>query len=117
MVRLKYALNEKRLVIIVGAGVTLSATADELGKPLSRITWTGLIWNGLDYLVNVGHVDASTRRTRRAYEALEDPDTESLLDAANILSSQLAQQGQFPTWLETVFGNLDQDIRHPAIRR
>jgi hypothetical protein len=102
-------------VIIVGAGVTLSATADASGTPLSRITWTGLIRNGLDYLVNNGHVDASNRRTKRAYEALEDPDIDSLLDAANTLSSQLTQEGQFPSWLETVFGNLDKDIRHPAI--
>jgi hypothetical protein len=86
-VRLKNASKDKRLVIIVGAGVTLSATADASGRPLSRITWTGLIRNGLDYLVNDGYVDASSRRAGRAYEALEDPDTNSLLDAANILSS------------------------------
>jgi hypothetical protein len=102
-------------VIIVGAGVTLNATADVSGKPLSRITWTGLIRNGLDYLVSDGHVDPSNRRTRRAYEAIEDPNTDSLLDAANVLSNQLAQRGQFPTWLETVFGSLDQEIRHSAL--
>jgi len=38
-----------------------------------------------------------------------------LLDAANILSSQLKQNGQFPTWLESVFDNLHQEVRHPAI--
>ena len=112
--RLKNALKDKRLVIIVGAGVTLSATAN-ISAPLRRITWTGLIENGLDYLVNGGYVDARDRRTRRAYEALKDPDTDSLLDAANILSSQLTQNGQFPTWLESVFGNLYQEVRHPAI--
>src|SRR5271155_5197369 len=114
LARLKNALKDKRLVIIVGAGVTLSATANISG-PLPRITWTGLIRNGLDYLVNEGYVDAGNRRTRRAYEALEDPDTDSLLDAANILSSQLTQNGQFPTWLESVFDNLYQEVRHPAI--
>jgi hypothetical protein len=115
LARLKSDLKNKRVVIVVGVGVTLSATADALGKPLSRITWTGLIRNGLDYLVNDDYVEASNRRTRRAYEALEDPDTDSLLDAANTLSSQLTQHGQVPTWLETVFGSLDQEIRHPAI--
>lgn len=102
-------------MIIVGAGVTLSATADRAGMPLQRITWTGLIRNGLEYLVAERYVDASNRRTKQAYEALKNTDTDSLLDAANILSSQLTQQGQFPTWLGTVFGNLDQEIRHPAI--
>jgi hypothetical protein len=88
-------LKDKSLIIIVGAGVTLSATADKSGKPLSRITWTGLIRNGLDYLINNGYVDASSRRTRRAYEALENPDTDSLSNAANILNNQLTQQDQF----------------------
>jgi hypothetical protein len=114
LARLKRALEDKRLVIIAGAGVTLSATANISG-PLPRITWTGLIRNGLDYLVKEGFVDAGNRRTRRAYDALEDPDTDSLLDAANILSSQLTQNGQFPTWLESVFGNLYQEVRHPAV--
>lgn len=115
LARLKNDLKNNRLAIVVGAGVTLSATADASGNPLSRITWTGLIRNGLDYLVNEGYVGASSRRIKRAYEALEDPDTDSLFDAANILSSQLTQHGQFPTWLETVFGNLAGEIRYPAV--
>ena len=90
-------------------------TADTSGKPLSRITWAGLIRNGLDYLVSEGYVDTSNRRTRRAYEALEDPEADGILDAANIVSSQMKQHGQFPTWLESVFGNLSQEIRHPAL--
>jgi NAD-dependent SIR2 family protein deacetylase len=115
LARLKNALKDKRLVIIVGAGVTLSATADKKGIPLQRLTWTGLIRNGLEYLIAERYMDTSNPRTNQAYEALKNTDTDSLLDAANILSSQLTQHGQFPTWLETVFGNLDQEIRHPAI--
>jgi hypothetical protein len=95
--------------------VTLSATADGSGKPLSRITWTGLIQNGLDFLVGEGYVDRLNHGTKPAYEALQNPDINGMLDAANILSSQLRQHGQFPTWLQSVFGSLDQDVRHPAI--
>lgn len=115
LARLQKDLKSRRLVIIVGAGVTLSATADASGKPLPRITWTGLIRNGLDLLVHDRYVDRTDRRTNRAYEALEGPDIEGLLDAANTLSSQLKQHGQFPTWLQSVFGNLYQDVRHPDI--
>jgi hypothetical protein len=115
LLRLKKALKDNRLVIIVGAGVTLNATADGFGKPLSRITWTGLIRNGLDYLVSEGYVDASSCSIKRAYDGLENPETDGLLDSANILSSLLTRQDQFPTWLESVFGNLDQEIRHPDI--
>jgi hypothetical protein len=50
--RLKNALKDKRLVITVGAGVTLSSTVDISG-PLPRITWSGLIRNDLDYLVTL----------------------------------------------------------------
>jgi hypothetical protein len=95
--------------------VTLNATADVSGKPLPRITWTGLIKNGLDYLRDDGYVDSSDRSMRQAYEALVEPDADGLLDAASILSSELTQHGQLATWLETVFGKLDREIRHPAV--
>ena len=115
LTKLKTALKNNRLVILVGAGVTLSATADESGKPIPRLTWTGLVRNGLDYLVTSGYVDASNRRTRQAYTALENGNTESLLDAVSIMRNQLSQHGQLPTWLDTVFGSLYQEVRHPAI--
>jgi len=115
LLRLRNNLKTRRLAIIIGAGVTLNVTADTSGKPLSRITWTGLIRNGLDYLVSEGYVDKSHRRTKRAYDALEDPEVDGLLDAANTVSSQLKQHGQFPTWLESVFGSLSQEIRCPAL--
>jgi hypothetical protein len=115
LARLKDALKHKRLVIIVGAGVTLSATADMSGMPLPRITWTGLIRNGLDYLVADGYVDASDGSIRQAYAALERTDTDSLLNAANIVRGQLDLHVQFPTWLETVFGSLYEEVRHRDI--
>jgi hypothetical protein len=87
LARLQKVLKNKRLAIVVGAGVTLSATADASGKPLSRIKWTGFIENGLNLLVSEGYVDRVDRRTKRAYEALDDPGIDGLLDAANILSS------------------------------
>jgi NAD-dependent SIR2 family protein deacetylase len=114
LARIKNALKDKRLVIIVGAGVTLSATADSSGMPITRLTWTGLIRKGLDYLVTDGYVDASNRRTRQAYAMLKETDINSLLDAANIMVDQLEKHRQFPTWLKTVFGSLYREVRHPA---
>ena len=57
----------------------------------------------------------SNRRTKRAYEALEDPEVNGLLDAADTMSSQMKQHGQFATWLESVFGSLSQETRHPDL--
>lgn len=102
-------------MIIAGAGVTLNVTADDTAKPLSRITSTGMIRNGLDYLVSEGYVNKSNRRTKSTYEVLEDPEVDRLLDAANILSSQMKHYGQYPIWLESVFGSLSQEIRHPDL--
>lgn len=113
--RLREALKNKSLVIVVGAGVTLSATSDAAGNPLQRLTWTGLIRNGLDYLIEEGHVDPSHPRTKRAYKSLEEDDPDSLLDAASIMASQMRQNRQFATWLQSVFGSLSGEVRHPAI--
>jgi hypothetical protein len=96
-------------------GVTLSATSDTSGRPLPRLTWTGLIRNGLDYLVDEGYANAFNRRTRQAYGSLGQDDPDSLLDTANIMAGQMRQNGQFPTWLESVFGSLYGEVRHPAI--
>jgi hypothetical protein len=74
-----------------------------------------LIQNGLDYLVSEGYVDKPNRRTKSAYEALEDPEVDGLLDAANILSSQIKQHGQYSTWLESVFKSLSHEIRYPDL--
>ncbi|KFZ24695.1 hypothetical protein V502_00833 [Pseudogymnoascus sp. VKM F-4520 (FW-2644)] len=115
LARLRNDLKNNRLAIITGAGVTLNVTADTSRNPLSRITWTDLMRNGLDHLVSEGYVDTSNRRTKRAYDALEDPEVDGLLDAANIVTSQMKQHGQFRTWLESVFGSLSQEIRHPAL--
>jgi hypothetical protein len=40
--RLRHALEEKRLVVVVGACVTFHATSDTSGTPMNRLTWTGL---------------------------------------------------------------------------
>ena len=113
--RLRHALDEKRLVIVVGAGVTLHATSDPYGTPLPRLTWTGLIRDGLDYLIHEEFVEASGHRTRQAYELLEDDALESSLNAASFITQHLRQKGKFSTWLDSVFGNLNREIRHPAI--
>jgi hypothetical protein len=60
-------------------------------------------------------LNASDRRPRRAYDSLERNDSDSLLDAANIMASQMRQNGQFPTWLESAYGNLYSEFRHPGI--
>ena len=113
--KLRYALEEKRLVVVVGAGVTLHATSDPSGTPLPRLTWTGLIRDGLDYLVQEGLVETSSRSMWQAYDLLNDNTPGSYLDAASYMTRHLRQNGKFSTWLDSVFGNLDREVRYPAI--
>jgi hypothetical protein len=67
-------------VLIVGAGVTLNATGDESGKPLPRLTWTGLTQNGLEYLVDNGYVDVFRPKHQQSCWSTE----------IDLLSNQLA---------------------------
>jgi hypothetical protein len=53
--------------------------------PLQRMTWTGLVRNGLDYLVTDGYMDASDESIKQAYAALEKTDTDNLLNAHTLL--------------------------------
>ncbi len=91
--RLKNTLKNKRLVIIIDAGVILSATTNISGRPLPRLIWTSLIRNGWDYLVDDGYIKALTQEIEQAYTALENTNTDNLLNAANILTGQLAELG------------------------
>jgi hypothetical protein len=109
------ALDSHRLVVVVGAGVTLNATATEDGQTLGQLSWKGLIKDGLRYLVEEGFTDNTNLRIRKAYQLLEGEDNESLLDAADKLKRSLEQYQQFPTWLFSVFGHLKDRISHPAV--
>lgn len=113
--RLRQALKEKQLVVVVGAGVTLHATSDPSGTHLPRLTWTGLIQDGLDYLTQEGLVEASDYKKGEAYDLLENNTPDSSLKAASYLTGQLRKNGKFSTWLYSVFGNLDREVRQPAV--
>lgn len=115
---LKTALKHYRLVIIVGAGITMGATSDESwNNPLPRITWKGLIMNGLDYLVQERYLQDSHSDITMAKEMLRRGNLKSVLRAANITKTELNDRGKYATWLETVFHNLHNEVSegHRAI--
>jgi hypothetical protein len=115
---LQTALKRYRLVIIIGAGVTMGATSDESwNNPPSRTTWKGLIMNGLDYLVQEKYLKESDTMIQAAKEMLRRGDLQSVLLAANITKTQLSERGKYATWLETVFHNLHDNVSesHRAI--
>jgi hypothetical protein len=113
MSRIRQALLDKKLVIIAGAGVTLSA----IQPPPPRITWTGLIRNGLDYLEEEGFVAADNDELKVARAGPEQHPAEMrrMLRAYHYLKDELEHHKQYPTWLGTVFGSLHESVSHPEI--
>jgi hypothetical protein len=111
--KIQQAIRDKKLVIIVGAGVSLSATHPS--PP--RITWTGLILDGLDYLQARGFVAADDLELNHYRGVLQRDDVKirTVLRACHYLKDELDYNKQFPTWLESVFGSLHRDVTHPEV--
>jgi len=110
--KIRQALRNKKLVIIVGAGITLSATYPSA----QRITWTGLINDGLDYLEHEGFVaedDMELSHYRKVLQ--ENANIRAVLRACGYLKDELDYNKQFSTWLNSVFGSLHDEVRHPEV--
>lgn len=111
--KIRQSLRDKKLVVIVGAGISLCATHP---SP-QRITWTGLIRNGLDYLEEEGFVAAHDRHLKFYRESLEqdNADVQEVLRVCSYVKDKLDQNKQYPTWLQSVFGSLHCDVTHPEV--
>jgi hypothetical protein len=111
--KIRQALHDKKLVIIVGAGITLNATHS---SP-SRITWIGLIRDGLDYLRDEGFIaaeDEDLNYYRRVLQR-DNIDIRNVLRVCGYLKDELDHHKQYPTWLKSVFGSLHCDVTRPEI--
>src|SRR5947207_4652774 len=111
--KLRQSLRNKKLVIIVGAGITLSAT----NPSNSHITWTGLIQDGLDYLQHEGFVSADDMELNHYRKILqqEKSNIRAVLRSCGYLKDELDFYKQFSTWLNTVFGSLHLEVKHTEI--
>lgn len=111
--KIRQALRHKKLVIIVGAGISLTATHPS--PP--RITWTGLIQDGLDYLQHEGFVEADDEELNsyRGVLQRENAKLRTVLRACGYLKDELDHYRQYPTWMASVFGSLHNEVTHPEI--
>jgi hypothetical protein len=111
--KIRQALRDKKLVIIVGAGISLSA----IHPSPPRITWTGLIRDGLDYLQDEDLVAANDRdlNYNRGVLQRDDADMRALLRVCGYLKDELDREKRFPTWLTSVFDSLHLDVNRPEI--
>jgi hypothetical protein len=111
--RIRKALREKKLVIIAGAGLSLSA----FDPPPERLFWKGLIKDGLQYMEDTGLIDPEDEELlfhRRVldWKAIK---MKTMLRTCNYLRDELDEHGKFPTWLDSAFSTLLPDVRHPEV--
>ena len=111
--KIRQALRNNKLVIVVGAGITLGATYP---SP-ARITWTGLIHDGLDYLQHEGFVaedDMELNHYRKVLQQ-ENANIRAVLRSCGYLKDELDYNKQFSTWLNLVFGSLHSEVKRPEV--
>ena len=102
---LREAVQSKRALILVGAGVT-SATIDEA----EISSWPDLLKHGLARIVGLGRLSEKRHRhyLNGLYLALEDGDTEGLLEVAGVIQRNLdgSRGGEYRKWLRESVGQL-----------
>ncbi|OGE47118.1 hypothetical protein PENARI_c062G06790 [Penicillium arizonense] len=107
------ALLKHKLVIVTGAGVTLNATQQKSGEHLNKLTWNGLIRDGLSHLSGMAVIGPNNLRLGSANTLLESDSAGSSMDAINIMTGLMAEYGELPSWLKKTFSGLE--INQPAI--
>lgn len=94
------AAQEGKLIVVVGAGISISLTNGEAKS------WNGLIRDGFNYGSMKGRI---TSAQHRAWEAqLASSDIDDLLSAAEFVSRKLGAPNDqvYARWLEESFGSL-----------
>lgn len=101
--QLKKDISEKRVIIIVGAGVSIATT-----NSAPTASWIGLLRNGIDRVIDLTPPDDPKRWKRRMEESLEIAELDDLLDVATRVSERLkAPLGpEYRLWLRDSVGSL-----------
>ncbi len=93
-----------RGLVVVGTGVTLSATAGTPGTHLA--SWDGLLRHGIDHCIRFGRRDEAWATALRL--RLKPQDTEELLAVASEVCAALGapRGGEYGRWLQDTVGSL-----------
>lgn len=96
---LKRTIGQGDAVLILGTGVTASATMND-----PATSWNGLIRNGLDRIGGLGI--RSSDWCKRQIDSLDSGDLLDLLGVAQQVESRLRRAGEFAAWLKEGVGDL-----------
>jgi len=102
---LQDALKQRKVVVVVGTGVSMATTRDPLA------TWTGLLENGIEFCK--AWMDPDTGWIRRAEDELE---AEELLALGSRIAGQLRNAGDsglFGKWLRSTVAQLRVERHDP----
>jgi tetratricopeptide (TPR) repeat protein len=103
---LRREIAQGRVLVIVGAGVSVAATAGTAGQRFA--SWTGLLSSGIDRCEAVGQPPVPERWAERRREDLASGDLQSLLTVAEEVASRLGAPsgGEYGRWLRETVGTL-----------
>jgi hypothetical protein len=117
--RMKDALSGDNLTIVVGTGVSIGAvkcstagvSEDRRQDALKRLTWPGLLLDGLKYLEEefLDQFQTSEKQELQSYMNIlksGESAVPTLLRAAAFLKAKLVDCERLPDWLQHEFGDL-----------
>ncbi|RDW69812.1 hypothetical protein BP6252_08832 [Coleophoma cylindrospora] len=122
--KVEKALAEKRLTVVVGAGVSISAiqaskrvSEYKLSRAIESMAWLGLLRHGLDYLEEEElPLDAADQKelNMHRYTLMTNPvSNKDILRAASFLKQKLNDSGKLDNWFDLEFeGIYDKCINH-----
>lgn len=98
---LQNEIKNGRVVVVVGAGVSIAAT-----NGASVASWVGLLNDGARYCVDV--IGASEQWANLRRGQIDSGDTDELISAADLIEKQLGgrESGEFARWLKASIGML-----------
>jgi hypothetical protein len=111
--KLKEEIAKGQVVVVVGAGVSMSASRDPNRKP-NIASWTGLLLSGVDACLQVRR-DLDEQWAQRVRAEIQSNDIDDLLSAAEKIQTKLGGPagGDFVAWLHDTVGSLQ--VTHPEV--
>jgi tetratricopeptide (TPR) repeat protein len=99
-------IQRRRVVVVVGAGVSVAATAGTSGEAVA--SWKGLLNNGIEHCIRFGRPPVPVGWAERRRADLDSGDLDSLLLVADSIASRLGAPGggEFRYWLKETVGSL-----------
>lgn len=108
--QLKKAILDKKVVVVVGTGVSIAATRNH-----ATASWEGLLLNALEFIENLK--EKREEQLIQSYKTqIELGDIGDLLAVAQVIEGKLgAPNGKWVMWLSSVFGSNNFPVKNESL--